>query len=93
MAPTREDSSTIGNNAIGPIHAPEDVVADEHLRARDFFVEVEHVDVPPALYPGAPFRFSSFGAAELQRAPTLGEHTAEVLGRDKTVQEAMMHAH
>jgi benzylsuccinate CoA-transferase BbsE subunit len=79
--------------AIGPIHAPEDVVADEHLRARDFFVEVEHVDVPPALYPGAPFRFSSFGAAELQRAPTLGEHTAEVLGRDKTVQEAMMHAH
>jgi len=65
---------------VGPIYAPEDVLADEHLRARGFFVEVEHEDVPPADYPGAPFRFSAYGAADLVRAPRLGEHTAEVLG-------------
>jgi crotonobetainyl-CoA:carnitine CoA-transferase CaiB-like acyl-CoA transferase len=68
--------------AIGPINSPDDVLADEHLRARDFFVEVEHADVPPALYPGVPFRFSAFDAAAVRRAPNLGEHTADVL-RDR----------
>ena len=67
--------------AIGVLNAPDDLIADEHLRARGFFVDVDHDDVPAALYPGAPFRFSAFGSAELRRAPTLGEHTAEVLDR------------
>jgi benzylsuccinate CoA-transferase BbsE subunit len=64
---------------VGPIHSPEDVLADEHLRSRDFFVEIEHDDAPPADYPGVPFRFSSFRAADPVRAPKLGEHTDEVL--------------
>ena len=45
---------------IGPINSPDDLLDDEHLRARDFFVDVEHDDVPPALYPGPPLRFSAF---------------------------------
>jgi benzylsuccinate CoA-transferase BbsE subunit len=65
---------------IGPINAPDELLEDEHLLARDFFVTVEHDDVPPALYPGAPFRFSEFGSATLRRAPKLGEHTADALG-------------
>jgi crotonobetainyl-CoA:carnitine CoA-transferase CaiB-like acyl-CoA transferase len=65
--------------AIGPINSPDDLLADAHLRERGFFVEVEHDDVPPALYPGAPFRFSAFDTVEVRRAPKLGEHTAEVL--------------
>jgi crotonobetainyl-CoA:carnitine CoA-transferase CaiB-like acyl-CoA transferase len=64
---------------IGPINSPDDLLADEHLRARAFFVEVEHDDVAPALYPGVPFRFSAFGSAPIRRAPRLGEHTAEVV--------------
>jgi len=68
--------------AIGPINSPDDLLADEHLQARGFFAEVEHADVPPALYPGVPFRFSAFDAVGLQRAPNLGEHTAEVLGAE-----------
>ncbi|HSS09353.1 MAG TPA: CaiB/BaiF CoA-transferase family protein [Acidimicrobiales bacterium] len=66
--------------AIGPINAPDDLLDDLHLKAREFFVPVEHDDVPPALYPGVPFRFSGFGSPDLHRAPKLGEHTAEVLG-------------
>ena len=66
--------------AIGPINSPDDVLDDEHLQAREFFVSVEHDDVPPALYPGVPFRFSGFGSPDLRRAPKLGEHTADVLG-------------
>jgi crotonobetainyl-CoA:carnitine CoA-transferase CaiB-like acyl-CoA transferase len=66
--------------AIGPINAPDDLFDDEHLAAREFFVEVEHDDMPPARYPGVPFRFSAFSAASPLRAPRLGEHTANVLG-------------
>ena len=33
---------------IGPINSPDDLLDDEHLRAREFFVDVEHDDVPPA---------------------------------------------
>jgi crotonobetainyl-CoA:carnitine CoA-transferase CaiB-like acyl-CoA transferase len=65
---------------IGPINAPDELLHDEHLLAREFFVTVEHDDVAPALYPGAPFRFSDFGSAPLRRAPKLGEHTVDVLG-------------
>jgi benzylsuccinate CoA-transferase BbsE subunit len=65
--------------AIGPINAPDDLLEDEHLRARNFFVSVEHDDVPPGLYPGVPFRFSAIETASLRRAPKLGEHTDDVL--------------
>ena len=67
---------------IGPINAPDDLFDDEHLLAREFFVTVEHDDVPPAKYPGAPFRFSAYGPAPRTRAPLLGEHTDEVLGAE-----------
>ncbi|HEX8580765.1 MAG TPA: CoA transferase [Acidimicrobiales bacterium] len=65
---------------IGPVNSPDDVLSDEHLEARGFFVEVEHDDVPPARYPGVPFRFSAYGSAPMRRAPKLGEHDAEVFG-------------
>jgi benzylsuccinate CoA-transferase BbsE subunit len=67
--------------SIGPINSPDDLLDDAHLQARGFFVPVEHDDVPPALYPGVPFRFSGFAPAKLCRAPLLGEHTSEVLVR------------
>jgi benzylsuccinate CoA-transferase BbsE subunit len=67
---------------IGPINSPDDLLHDEHLLAREFFVSVEHDDVPAALYPGPPYRFSRYGAAAMTRAPKLGEHTDAVLGHD-----------
>jgi len=65
---------------IGVLNAPEDLFDDEHLKAREFFVEVDHEGVGPVTYPGAIYRFSSFGEAVRTAAPNLGEHTAEVLG-------------
>jgi crotonobetainyl-CoA:carnitine CoA-transferase CaiB-like acyl-CoA transferase len=70
--------------SIGPINSPDDLLDDIHLKAREFFVSVDHDDVPPALYPGVPFRFSGFGSVKLHRAPKLGEHNAEVLGHVAT---------
>lgn len=67
---------------IGILNAPEDLLHDEHLAARNFFVDVatDDPDAPPRVtMPGAPFRFSSFEPPDPGRAPRLGEHTAEVL--------------
>jgi crotonobetainyl-CoA:carnitine CoA-transferase CaiB-like acyl-CoA transferase len=62
---------------IGILNAPEDVLVDEHLLAREFFVDVEH-EGGVVRYPGVPYRFSAFSPPALTRAPHLGEHTDEV---------------
>lgn len=60
---------------IGIVNAPEELLEDEHLKERGFFVPVdtgpEHGIV---LHPGDSFRFSRFGSVARQRAPRLGEH-------------------
>jgi len=66
---------------IGVLNAPEDLFDDEHLKARGFFVDVEHEAVGKVAYPGAIYRFSSFGQVARTAAPKLGEHTNEVLGK------------
>ena len=70
---------------IGILNAPEDLFHDEHLVARQFFVDVASDDpgAPATVtFPGAPFRFSSFVPADPGRAPRLGEHTAELLATE-----------
>jgi crotonobetainyl-CoA:carnitine CoA-transferase CaiB-like acyl-CoA transferase len=67
---------------IGVLNAPEDLFADEHLQARDFFVEVEHEGVGKVAYPGPIYRFSSFCEVERKAAPKLGEHTETLLSQD-----------
>jgi crotonobetainyl-CoA:carnitine CoA-transferase CaiB-like acyl-CoA transferase len=64
---------------IGVLNAPEDLFADEHLKARGFFVPVEHEGLGPVLFPGPSYRFSAFGEVPRTRAPKLGEHTEEVV--------------
>jgi crotonobetainyl-CoA:carnitine CoA-transferase CaiB-like acyl-CoA transferase len=76
---------------IGPMQAPEDLLEDEHLNAREFFVPVPLPtdERRTALFPGAPYRFSGF-AASPGRPPRLGEHTAEVRA-ELTDPEAVLH--
>jgi crotonobetainyl-CoA:carnitine CoA-transferase CaiB-like acyl-CoA transferase len=64
---------------IGVLNAPEDLLKDEHLAARKFFVPVIHADGTTVLYPGPPYVFSSFGSVARAPAPKLGEHTSDVL--------------
>lgn len=65
---------------IAPVLAPEEVLHDEHLQARNFFVPLELPSDPSrsAAFPGSPYQFSAFGARPA-RPPRLGEHTDEVL--------------
>jgi crotonobetainyl-CoA:carnitine CoA-transferase CaiB-like acyl-CoA transferase len=69
---------------IGILNAPEDLYADEHLRARGFFGTVDDPDAGPYPFPVAPYRFSAFEPAPRRRAPRLGEHQAAVVpGADR----------
>ena len=64
---------------IGVLNAPEDLFGDEHLVARGFFVDVEHEGVGTVPYPGAAYRFTSFGEVARTPAPKLGADTKAVL--------------
>jgi benzylsuccinate CoA-transferase BbsE subunit len=66
---------------IGILNAPEDLYNDEHLLERGFFQGVTHPGLGEVLYPSPPWRMSSYAGAERSPAPSLGEHSDEVLGR------------
>ena len=69
---------------IGVLYSPDDLFENEHLLARDFFVDVEHVDGSSGRYPAAAIRFSQYSPVPTVRAPMLGEHTEELRGRGPT---------
>jgi crotonobetainyl-CoA:carnitine CoA-transferase CaiB-like acyl-CoA transferase len=65
--------------AIGALKAPEDVLVDSHLAAREFFSPVKQQDGSEPLFPRSALRFSTVSETPQLRAPRLGEHTARVL--------------
>ena len=84
-----QDSETVYTEAqqrglpLGPISAPEDLVADPHLQARGYFVDVP-IDGETVKFPGAPFSFS-YGTGAPSRPPRLGADTEAVLAeKDST---------
>jgi crotonobetainyl-CoA:carnitine CoA-transferase CaiB-like acyl-CoA transferase len=66
---------------VGVIQAPEDLLADPHLRERRFFVSMADQDLGEVIYPGAPYRFTNLSFEMRGPAPRLGEHTDEILTR------------
>jgi crotonobetainyl-CoA:carnitine CoA-transferase CaiB-like acyl-CoA transferase len=64
-----------------PISKPSDVYADEHLKAREFFLPLPARDAgsAPILAPSAPFKSTAMGWMMRRPAPRLGEHTREIL--------------
>src|SRR5262249_26801472 len=62
------------------VRAPEALLADPQLAARNFFVPIEHPDLGLTVpYPGAAFRPGD-APWRVARPPRLGEHNAEVYG-------------
>ena len=56
-----------------------------HLKARGYIVEIEHPELGPLKYLGAPFKLPESPGGPSEPAPLLGQHNAEVygaLGRD-----------
>lgn len=61
-----------------PLATPRDILEDPQLRARGFWVDVEHPELGRRItYPG-PFMRSSIMECTLRRAPVIGGHNREV---------------
>jgi benzylsuccinate CoA-transferase BbsF subunit len=61
------------------VMGPHEHLADEHLAARGFIVELQHPEVGSERHPGNPIRLSALTQRTAASAPCLGAHTEEVL--------------
>jgi crotonobetainyl-CoA:carnitine CoA-transferase CaiB-like acyl-CoA transferase len=66
---------------MAPVNTMADLLASEHLKARQFFTEISHQVAGTLHYPGAPFKVDEVGYAVRCAAPRLGEHNNEVYAR------------
>jgi crotonobetainyl-CoA:carnitine CoA-transferase CaiB-like acyl-CoA transferase len=62
---------------FAPVLTTEELLESPQLKAREFFVEIDHPETDTLVYPGAPFRMSET-PWEVGRAPLLGEHNEEI---------------
>ena len=67
------------NIASGPVYSGEELYKDPHLRAREFFVEIEHPEVGKRELPGLFAKLSETPGAIRGLDPLLGEHNDWVL--------------
>ena len=66
---------------LTPVQNSKDLLEDEQLESREFWVPVEHEDVGKIFqYPGAPFKTSADIWSIKGRAPHLGEHNELIYG-------------
>jgi crotonobetainyl-CoA:carnitine CoA-transferase CaiB-like acyl-CoA transferase len=66
---------------LSPVRNVKELVADEQLAYRNFFVEIDHPVTGKLKYPGAPYKLSATPWEIKRRAPLLGEHNEEVYGQ------------
>jgi formyl-CoA transferase len=69
----------------------EDLATDEHVRGRDMWVELDHPQRGKWFNVGMPIKLSA-SPAKIERSPTLGEHTDEVLKEVLNYDEARIKA-
>ena len=64
---------------LAPVNTPRDLAESPQLRARGFFVEVEHPELGATVsYPGAPYTLSETPWRIKRPPPKLGEHNDEI---------------
>jgi crotonobetainyl-CoA:carnitine CoA-transferase CaiB-like acyl-CoA transferase len=63
----------------GPVLSIQEMLADPQTRARDMVVTTDHATLGPIETLGAPVKLSATPASVVRAAPTLGQHTDEIL--------------
>ncbi len=76
----------------GPINNMEGVAKDPQVNFREMLVEVEHPVAGKIKIPGVPIKMSETQGTVKLPAPTLGQHTAEILKSFKNLSEAEIQA-
>jgi CoA:oxalate CoA-transferase len=66
---------------LAPLRNVKELVNDEQLAHREFFVEIDHPVAGRYKYPGAPYKLSATPWEIKHRAPLLGEYNSEVYSR------------
>ncbi len=62
-----------------PINSLKGVLNNPQLKARGFFVDVEHPELKSSIsYPGTPYKFSHSLTGRLKRAPLIGEDNVRI---------------
>jgi len=64
---------------VGPVNLAREIFADPHIRARGMLVDVERPGDTPLTVAGPAIKLTETPTGIYRRAPTLGEHTDEVL--------------
>ena len=67
-------------HTYGLVQSPPEVVENAQYAARGYFVEIDHPVAGKATYPGAPLSMDGTPWRARSPAPTLGQHSQEVLG-------------
>ena len=62
---------------FGLVQTMDELLVEEQLREREFFVKVDHPVAGVITYPGAPFKMGET-PWQAGRAPLLGEHNEEI---------------
>jgi crotonobetainyl-CoA:carnitine CoA-transferase CaiB-like acyl-CoA transferase len=65
----------------GPVYTYDETLADEHVLAREMVLEAEHPVIGPIRTLGFPIKYSETPLSIREVAPTVGQHTADVLAR------------
>lgn len=63
----------------GPVYTMWDAIADPHVKASDFFTQVEFPGLPAAPVAATPIKLHETPGSVRRRPPVLGEHTDEIL--------------
>jgi crotonobetainyl-CoA:carnitine CoA-transferase CaiB-like acyl-CoA transferase len=62
-----------------PISSLKEVLGNPQLKAREFFIDVEHPEMKKSIsYPGSPYKFSHSPAGRWKRAPLIGEDNVRI---------------
>jgi crotonobetainyl-CoA:carnitine CoA-transferase CaiB-like acyl-CoA transferase len=64
--------------ASAPVNSPEDVLNNPHLKAREYFTEIDHPETGKVTYPGPPFHMTESPSQVRYPAPLLGQHNKEI---------------
>lgn len=73
------DQAIPRNIQIAPVYTSEDICESEHLKSRNFWVEVEHDELDCTLtYPKLFSNSFSLATSQTRRAPLIGEHNMEI---------------
>ncbi len=62
-----------------PIHSPREVLDNPQLKARSFFIDIDHPEIDaPIKSPRAPYKFNHTSLNQWKRAPLIGEDNISV---------------